>query len=130
TAINGVLGVIINIILSIILSKKIGIAGIAIAASISAAVTALLLFNSTRKLLGDFNVKPMLIKIFKIFISSTIMITILFTSREIITFNNNLITLAVNGIIGIVIFASSCKLMKIEEFDEAILMITNKVGKR
>ncbi|MGL5086841.1 MAG: murein biosynthesis integral membrane protein MurJ [Clostridium sp.] len=130
TAINGVIGVTINIVLSIILSKKIGVAGIAIAASISAAVTAVLLFNSTRKLIGNFNVKPMLIKIFKICIASTIMITILFASGEIITFNNNLITLAVNGVIGIVIFASSCKFMKIEEFDEAILMITNKVGKR
>ena len=130
TAINGVIGVSINIVLSLILSKYIGVAGIAIAASIAAAVTAILLFNSTRKLIGDFNAKPMIIKLLKIALASTIMISTLYIINKIIVINSDFIILAVNGIIGVIIFAVVCKFMKIEEFDEATLMITKKLRKR
>ncbi|MBB6621837.1 murein biosynthesis integral membrane protein MurJ [Clostridium gasigenes] len=130
TAINGVIGVSINIILSLILSKYIGVSGIAIASSIAAAVTAILLFNSTRKLIGDFNAKNMIIKLLKIALASIIMISTLYIINKIIVVNSDFIILAVNGIIGIIIFAIVCKFMKIEEFDEATLMITKKLRKR
>ncbi len=65
TTINGVIGVCINIILSINLSKYIGVTGIALASSIAAAVTSILLFNSTRKLIGDFNAETYDYKNFK-----------------------------------------------------------------
>lgn len=131
TAINGAIGVSINIVLSIVLAKYMGmgVAGIAIAASIAAAVTAVLLFNSTRKLIGEFDVKPMMIKLLKITVASTIMIVVLISGNKIISFNSELIRLILNGSVGVIIFAIACKFMKIEEFDEAILMITNKVGK-
>lgn len=130
TTVNGVIGVCTNIILSIILSKYIGVAGIAIASSIAACITAVLLFNSTRKIIGNFNAKPMIIKIIKITLASAIMIFTLYIINKVIGINNDLIVLIINGIIGAVIFAGACKFMKIEEFDEATLMIAKKLRKR
>ena len=129
TAMNGVIGVIINIILSIILSKYIGLIGIAIASSISAAITSILLFNSTRKIIGDFNGKLMILKLMKIVLSVTIMISGLYIATKFISINNDFIYLIFNGIIGVILFSLACKLMKIEEFEEAIEMIRNKVRK-
>lgn len=127
TTINGVIGVFTNIVLSILLSKYIGVAGIAIASSIAAGITALLLFNSTRKIIGDFDTKPMIIKIIKITLASTIMIVILYIINKLIGINNYLIILVINGTIGVIIFAVACKLMKIEEFNYAIEMVTNRI---
>lgn len=129
TTINGVIGVFTNIILSIILSKYMGVVGIAIASSIAACVTAVLLFNSTRKLIGGFNARPMIIKIMKIILASSIMIVVLYVINKLIGINNEFIILAINGIIGVIVFGVVCKLIKIEEFDEAVEMITKKVRK-
>ena len=61
TTMNGVIGVIVNIILSITLSKIYGVFGVAMASTISSIVTAVLLFISTRRLVGNFDVVPMII---------------------------------------------------------------------
>ena len=127
TTINGVIGVVINIILSIILSKNFGVAGIAVASAIAAAITAILLFNSTRKIIGDFNSMPMLIKLMKITLASVIMIIVIYIVNKVVGISNQLVYLISNGIIGIVVFSIVCKLIKIEEFDEAIEMIRNKL---
>lgn len=130
TTINGVIGVFINIVLSIMLSKYIGVVGIAIASSISACITSILLFNSTRKIIGGFNVKPMLVKVMKIIIASTIMISIVYITKNLMKVNNDFIVIAINGIVGAIVFMVICKLMKIEEFDEATDMIIKKLRKR
>ena len=57
TTINGIIGVIINIIFSIILSKYIGIMGIALASAIAMIVTSILLFISIIKLEKGFDNK-------------------------------------------------------------------------
>ena len=127
TTINGIIGVVVNVVLSIILSKYIGVSGIAIASSIAAAITAILLFNSTRKIIGDFNGIPMIIKLMKIILTSAIMTIGLYMLNKVIVINNNFIYILINGIVGVFIFAVVCKFMKIEEFDEAIELIRNKL---
>ena len=104
TTINGVIGVVVNIILSISLSKIFGIFGVALASTIASIITAILLFISTRKFVGNFNVIPMIIKLLKILLSAIIMFFVL------------------------VIIV--CKILKIEELNEAIYMIRNKVSKK
>lgn len=127
TTINGVIGVCVNIVLSIILSKYIGVGGIAIATSIAAAVTAILLFNSTRKLIGDFNLKPMIFKVFKITLVSLVMIIILYVINKIININNSFIIIGLDALIGVIIFVLGCLLLKIDEFTEVFYMIINKL---
>ncbi|MCF0149768.1 MAG: murein biosynthesis integral membrane protein MurJ, partial [Clostridium sp.] len=61
TTINGVIGVVVNVILSITLSKFFGVLGISIATSVSAIIISILLLNSTRKIVGSFNLKELFI---------------------------------------------------------------------
>ena len=79
TTINGVIGVIINIIFSIILSKYIGIMGIALASVIAMVVTSILLFISIIKLEKGFIIKDIIKKIGLISINSIIMGVIIIT---------------------------------------------------
>lgn len=129
TTINGIIGVVINIILSITLSKKIGILGIAVATSISSVVIALLLMNSTKNLVGKFDLKTIVIKIFKIILSSTLMILILYILNNTLKIQNSLVVILLDGGIGAVLFIIMCKIIKIEEFDEALNMLNKRLRK-
>lgn len=129
TTINGVIGVFVNIALSIFLSRRIGIMGIAISTSISAIVTSVLLFNTTRNLIGDFDVKSMLLKLLKIVIASTIMVVGIYFVNNIFTLNNIIIKLLFDFVIGVILFIVMSLILKIEEFNEAVGMLLNKVKK-
>ena len=130
TTINGVIGVVVNIILSITLSKVFGIFGVAIASTISSMVTAILLFISTRKFVGHFDVFPLIIKLLKILLSAIIMLLVLTLLNNMINLNNAILTILINGVVGAIIYFIACKILKIEEFNEVIDMIKNKVSKK
>lgn len=130
TTINGVIGVVVNIILSISLSKIFGIFGVAIASTIASMITAILLFISTRKFVGNFNVIPMIIKLLKILLSAIIMFFVLVMLNNILVLNNSILTILFNFIIGVIVYFIVCKILKIEELNEAIYMIRNKVSKK
>ncbi len=130
TTINGIIGVIVNILLSITLSKFFGVLGISIATSVSAIIISLLLLNSTRKIIGTFNFKELFIKIIKITISSIVMIITLYYLNKFFVIENSFIIIILDGIIGALIFFSLCKVFKIEEFEEAINVIKDKFRRR
>ncbi len=130
TTINGVIGVVVNIILSISLSKVFGIFGLAIASTIASMITAVLLFISTRKFVGNFNVIPMIIKLLKISLSAMLMFLVLILLNNMISLNNSILTILLNGVVGAIIYFIACKILKIEEFNEAIDMIKSKLFKK
>ena len=130
TTMNGVIGVIVNIILSITLSKIYGVFGVAMASTISSIVTAVLLFISTRRLVGNFDVVPMIIKLLKILFAAIMMLFVLVALNNVLNLDNKIIIILVNGTAGILIYSILCKILKIEEFNEAIDMIKNKVSKK
>ena len=122
--------VIVNIILSITLSKIYGVFGVAMASTISSIVTAVLLFISTRRLVGNFDVVPMIIKLLKILLAAIMMLFVLVALNNVLNLDNKIIIILVNGTAGILIYSILCKILKIEEFNEAIDMIKNKVSKK
>lgn len=130
TTINGVIGVVVNIILSISLSKIFGIFGVALASTIASMITAILLFISTRKFVGNFNVIPIIIKLLKILLSAIIMFFVLVILNNILVLNNSILTILFNFIIGVIVYFIVCKILKIEELNEAIYIIRNKVSKK
>ena len=127
---NGIIGVVANIILSVALSKVLGIFGVAIASTIASMITAVLLFISMRKLVGDFDVFPMIIKLLKILLSAIVMLFVLTLLNNKINLNNAILSILLNGIVGAIIYFIACKILKIEEFNEVIDMIKNKLSKR
>lgn len=127
---NGIIGVVVNVILSIILSKTFGLLGIAIASTIASMVTAVLLFVSTKKLVNNFKVRDMIVKICKISISAIIMISIVAIFNKFIIINNVFFKLLSDGILGVVVYLILCKVLKIQEFDEFIEVFKRKVNKK
>ncbi|TWI59881.1 murein biosynthesis integral membrane protein MurJ [Halalkalibacter nanhaiisediminis] len=71
--VNAAVAVILNIILSLTLSKYLGIGGLALATSISAVFCTILLFISLRKRIGDFGIKNIVVTFSKILSASLVM---------------------------------------------------------
>jgi len=70
---NATVSVVINIILSVTLSNVMGIGGLALASSISAMVTTILLLISLRKKIGKLGFSYIVVTFIKVFISSILM---------------------------------------------------------
>jgi len=128
TTINGIIGVIINIIFSVILSKYIGIMGIALASVIAMIVTSILLFISIMKLEKGFIIKDIIKKIGIITINSIIMGVIIIILVICLRNKLNSIVLLLFGtIIGSIIYFILCYLFKIEEVIEMKSLILKKI---
>lgn len=118
---NAMLAMFLNIILNIILSRYMGISGLALATSISAIFCTILLFVSLRKKIGNFFFNEICTSSFKIFISSVIMIVIIkLLYINMINVLSSNISLILIIIIGVGIYSIVISFMKIEEVDEMI----------
>lgn len=71
--INASIGVLINIILNVILSKFLGIGGLALATSIAATFTTVLMIVSLRKKIGPFGLSQLLVSFLKVLLASILM---------------------------------------------------------
>ncbi len=125
--INAAIGVLINIVLNIVLSKYLGIGGLALATSIAATFTAFLLFVSLRKQIGDFGIRKILASFLKIFIASLVMAFLAKLSFNyfILLFSKTLALALAIGI-GIIIYFAVVYFMKIDDADIIIRMIKSK----
>ncbi len=126
--INATVGVVINIILNIILSRYMGLGGLALATSISAIVTALLMFITLRKKIGPFGLSEIVRSFIKITIASAAMGLVAFSCFKFPGkyFTQDLaLTIAV--IIGMLTYGVIIYFMKIPEADNTLKIIKNKV---
>lgn len=126
--INAAIGMALNIVLNIILSKHMGIGGLALATSIAAIFTAFLMFISLNRKIGSINFKEIFIILMKILVASSIMIILmklLFNYLYFIIGQN--ISLIIAGVFGILIYCSIIILMKIEETNTIIKFIKSKL---
>lgn len=71
--INAAIGMTLNIVLNIILSKYLGIGGLALATAIAAMATSILLVISLRKKIGPFGIRDITVSFLKIIFASLIM---------------------------------------------------------
>ncbi len=125
--INAAIGMVINIVLNLILSKYLGVGGLALATSSAAIFTTVLLFISLRKKLGSFGIKAMSITFFKILFASSIMGLIAklsFSYMAVILPEN--ISFLVSVAIGVVVYFVTIYFMKIEDVDVIIKAVKKK----
>ena len=128
TTINGIIGVIINIIFSVVLSKYIGIMGVALASAIAMIVTSILLFKSIIKLEKGFIIKDIIKKISIITINSIIMgVIIIIIVISLRNKFNTIVLLLLGTIIGSIIYFILCYIFKIEEVIEIKSLILKKI---
>lgn len=129
--INGVIGVVFNIVLNFILSRYLGIGGLALATSISAIITTLLLFISLRKKIGPFGIKHISLSFIKILLASTIMGIV-----ALLTYNylQGLIGLSISLLLAIAfsgaVYFVIIFFMKIEDVDVIVDLVKNKIKTR
>lgn len=126
--INAAIAMGLNIILNIILAKKLGIGGLALATSISAIVCTILLMINLRVKIGKFDTIGMLKSFSKIIIASIIMGVISkYIYLNIFNIFNQNISLIMSIIIGASVYFIIIYFMKIEELDEVLNSIINKL---
>lgn len=75
---NGIFSVIVNVVLSVVLSKLIGVTGIALATSLSMLLVTVLLYPGIKKYIPGFSFKPFYTDMIKVFIITGITYILLF----------------------------------------------------
>lgn len=128
--INAAVGMVLNIVLNIVLSQLLGIGGLALATSISAIFTTVLLFVSLRKKLGPFGMKQISISFLKILFASLVMGGLAKLSFNYLTasLSQNLSLLLAIGV-GAVSYFVIIYFMKIEDVDVIVAAIKKKLGR-
>lgn len=124
STINATISVCLNIILNLILSRYMGIAGLALATSISATFCAALLFISLRKKIGPFGLKSLTISFVKILFASLITgITAKLIFNQLVSMMNQNLSFIIVVIIGAINYFIIIYFMKIKDVDDIISTI-------
>ncbi len=128
--INAAIGMIVNIVLNIILSRYLGIGGLALATSIAALFTTFLLFVSLRKKIGPLGMKQISISFLKILFASLVMGGLAKLSFNYLTatLSQNLSLLIAIGV-GALSYFVIIYFMKIEDVDVIVEAIKKKLGR-
>lgn len=129
--INAAIAVVLNIILNVILSRFMGIGGLALATSISAIFGTILLFISLRKKVGPFGMKYIIISFVKILGSSLIMgLVAMCAFNGISTHVSQYLALIAAIVVGALVYGVIIYFMKIEEVDVLVGAVKKKIGNR
>lgn len=129
--INATIAVVINIVLNIILSKFMGIGGLALATSISAIFCTALLFVSFRKKIGHFGMKQITTSFLKILVASLVMgIIAKLSYNNLLNHISDNLSLMVSIAIGALSYFIIIYFMKIEEVDSMIETVKRRLTSR
>jgi putative peptidoglycan lipid II flippase len=129
--INGAIGVGVNIIMSIVLVKKMGIGGLTLATTISAFVSCVLLVKDLRKKIGSVNGVNMFKCGIKILTSGVVMGVIIFFINDYLSlfltgFKGEIVIIMVSIIVGILVYVIMLLLLKVNELNTIINLIKGK----
>ncbi|WP_281193060.1 murein biosynthesis integral membrane protein MurJ [Erysipelothrix rhusiopathiae] len=123
----GAISVASNIVASLFFVQFMGLPGLTLGTSISKLVYFILIYYFLYKMVGDFNNKYIFKTVLKLIVSGSIMAAVVFFAYPFISPNFSLVTgLVLVVLIGILVYFVSVKLMKIEEFDQAIDSVKGK----
>lgn len=131
--VNGALAMGMNIVLNLIFIKFLGYAGLALATSLAALICIILLFISLKKKIGYFGQDKILNTFFKALIASSVMGVVtyfiynLFSGMLGLGFISKVISLGVSVGAGVIVYAVSVKILKVEEIDMLIDMVKKKI---
>jgi putative peptidoglycan lipid II flippase len=126
--INATIAVVLNIILNVILSRYMGIGGLALATSISAVVSTLLMFITLRKKIGGFGLKEISTSFVKISIASILMGVIALWSFSLLgqTLRENLALVLAIGV-GALAYAVLIYFLKVPEVERTLEVVKNRL---
>ncbi|MEH7502854.1 murein biosynthesis integral membrane protein MurJ [Neobacillus drentensis] len=126
--INATIALLFNIILNLILTEFMNLAGIALATSIAAIIGAFLLFINIQKKVGKFSPKEIYPSFLKISISSIIMgVVSKFIFKILLNQVGLSFSLIISFALGILIYSILIYFMKINEVELVLQMAKNKI---
>ncbi|MHC6180703.1 murein biosynthesis integral membrane protein MurJ [Clostridium sp. JNZ X4-2] len=130
--INGAIGVGVNIVMSIVLVKKMGIGGLTLATTISAFVSCVLLVKDLRKKVGSVNGFNMFVVGSKIMAAASTMGFCIFLinsylGRFLIGFKGQIIIILISIIVGVGVYSVMLLLLKVDEITNIINLIKSKL---
>jgi len=123
--INASIALVVNIILNIILSRYLGVSGLALATSIAGFVSVALLVISFIRKMGDFGIFNNFIVSFKVIVSS--MISLLISQKVITEIPNILLGTLIGTIIFFLIYILLILIFRIEEVQIIYRLVFNKI---
>lgn len=131
---NAIIGIFFNIVLNLTLVKFMGIRGLALATSTSAAICAILLGINLKKKVDGVNFKMLFSTGMKIIISSAVMGIVIFAVKVFLGGHltgkmGDLILILISAVVGIGVYAAMAAFLKIEEFYVFIDMLKAKIKK-
>lgn len=133
--INSLIGVLFNIVLCLIFIKFLSVAGITLAASVSAILTTILMLFSLNNKLKNIEINKIFSAFLKIFIASSIMGIILFFMNKGLSLKfgdalkGSLISLVICFISGVVVYFASIHTLKLEEYVYMVDLVKEKLKK-
>ncbi|MGX6446051.1 murein biosynthesis integral membrane protein MurJ [Neobacillus sp. K501] len=125
--VNAAISMLINIVLNFVLSKYLGIGGLALATSISILFCSLLLLINLRKKIGNFGLKTIMLTFTKIFFASLAMGGISHHAYNLLINQiGSTFSLFLSVLIGMIVYATMISFMKIKEVNSLIISIKHK----
>lgn len=125
---NAVAGMVLNIILNIVLSEIMGIAGLALATSLSSIITSILLYKDMLRKIKELFIKADLKEYCKIGIAAVLMGVAVYAFRSIMNTEVDYVKRAIILIvIGAVFYINVCRILKISVYEKMIMLLSRKV---
>lgn len=129
--INATIAVVINIVLNIVLSRFLGIGGLALATSVSGIISAVLMFVTLREKIGPFGVKEIAKSFVKIACASLFMGVFAYTSFSVLSrFMSQNMALVVAIGVGALTYGIVVLFMKIPEVDRTVEAVKRRIQRR
>ncbi|GKU77022.1 murein biosynthesis integral membrane protein MurJ [Paenibacillus sp. L3-i20] len=128
--INAAIALVMNIVLNIILSRFMGISGLALATSISAIFCVVLLFISLRKKIEIFSIGKVCISLLKILAASLFMGYLAKLLYDLlVNYINEIMSLIISVGVGALIYLVIIYFMKIEDVDNIMNVLKKRIKK-
>ena len=125
--INAIIGVFLNVFLNLILSKYLGLPGIALATAISITFTVILLFYTLYKKYKILYIKDIIITFIKVISASIIVGFIVHNIKNFLLNYPLIINLIFSSLVGIITFVLIIPFLKIKVVDDFIRQIKEKI---
>lgn len=130
--INGILGILLNILISVLVYKSMKVSGLSMASSISGVITTIYLISQLKRKVKDLDTKKIFLSLMKTTIAAVIMGLVLYILNSTIVkllgsgIKGSAISLIVSFIVGCAVYFLSVSFMKLEEYEYIANLIKNK----
>ncbi|THE09320.1 murein biosynthesis integral membrane protein MurJ [Bacillus timonensis] len=126
--INAGIAVVINIVLNVILSRYMGIGGLALATSIATTTSALLLFISLRRKIGSYGLKRIIISLIKILFASAFMGALSwYINKALNSSIHEALSLIISLAFGAILYLVIMFFMKVEDIEVLVARVKQKI---